>query len=82
MHAPLKAHGAVSESKALALELVNALIAHQPTLEESVAVRLTFLKLGLLKSRDRLRSEVAAVLGEDDEDESETQSSRSHPTEP
>ena len=58
------------ESKALALELINTLIAHQPTLEESVAVRLTFLKLGLLKSRDRLRAEVEAVLGDADESES------------
>jgi hypothetical protein len=53
----LKAHGPANEAKAISLELINTLIANQASLDDSVAMRMVFLKLGLLKSRTRLRTE-------------------------
>lgn len=87
LYAAIKLHGAANESKTIALELINTLIANQASLDDTVTMRTAFLKCGLLKCRDRLRREctragaaaaAAAANGngnDDDDDEEESATS-------
>ena len=71
LYAALKARGAASESKTVALELINTLIANQSSLDDTVAMRTAFLKCGLLKSVARLRAECGDAGDDADDEESD-----------
>jgi hypothetical protein len=73
----LALRGAPTEAKALSLEVINVMLANQATLEHAVALRSAFMKLGLFKSRARLRAECASVLDDGDDALSSSSSSSS-----